>query len=226
MSTESESTPCTWLDDAICVDCNLGDELNCRHDEKSVGCFLRRHLTFRIIAFLVVGASSWLTSQWILLLIYAVVTLLNFTVIESWYLCRHCPFYAKEGRTLTCITLQGMPRIWSYDSRPITRGEQIAMSVVGGFIDLFPLLAGAYAIWVLYSTGAEMLLLGMLGLTVIMLGASVYFGKYLADEYCIRCVNFSCVMNKVPKHLAGEYLRRNPLMRKAWEDWGYALGED
>ena len=101
------------------------------------------------------------------------------------------------------------------------------MMTVGGFIDLFPIAAGAYAAWVLFSGGADLLPLAvMVVLTLAMLAGSAYLGKFLADVYCVKCVNLSCVMNKVPKEVADEYLRRNPSMLELWKECGYELGEE
>ncbi|MFX1416777.1 MAG: hypothetical protein ACFFC0_08180 [Promethearchaeota archaeon] len=225
MDEQVPDLPCTWLDESVCLDCSLADELNCRHDSESLACFRQRHLGYRALAFLVVGVASFVTGLWWMFLIYAIVTVLNFTVIESWYLCRHCPFYSRDGRTLQCITLQGMPRLWKFDPSPITRSEQLIMTAVGGFIDLFPLLAGAYGSWVAFSTDAGITTIAiMIVLTLVMLAVAGYFGKYLADNYCVRCVNFSCVMNKTSKPLVDEYLLKNPAMREAWEACGYVLG--
>ena len=100
MSEGSKDIPCTWMDESVCEDCELKEELRCRYSKQAVACFRRRHLGYRALAFAVIGVASWLTELWIMLLIYAVVTVLNFAFIETYYLCRHCPFYAKEGRTL------------------------------------------------------------------------------------------------------------------------------
>jgi hypothetical protein len=160
-------------------------------------------------------------------LVYAIITVLNFTVIETWYLCRHCPFYSKDGRTLKCITLEGMPRLWKYDPSPISRNEQVVMMAVGGFIDLFPVVAGAYGSWIAFTISADLLTIAiMIVLTLAMLAVAGYFGKFLADNYCVRCVNFSCVMNKSEKPMVDEYLRKNPAIREAWEECGYVLGDE
>lgn len=216
--------PCTCDDESVCIDCNLKESLNCRYDKELVACFRNRHLPYRVVAFLVVGVASFFTGLWWMFWIFALVTVLNFTVIETLYLCRHCPFYFEEGKTVHCITLKGIPRVWRYDPSPISRNERIGMLAVGGFIDLFPVIAGGYASWVMFSTAADsLLLLTMIGLTVIALIAAGYLGKFLADNYCARCVNLSCAMNKVPKAVAEEYLDRNPHMREIWNASGYEL---
>jgi uncharacterized membrane protein len=118
-----------------------------------------------------------------------------------------------------------MPRIWKFDPSPIKRLGKIGMAVVGGFIDLFPVLIAAYATWLLFSTGAELVLtVLMAGFTIISMIAEWYLGEFLGENYCKKCVNLSCMMNKVPQELKDEYLRKNPEMLKAWEACGYVLG--
>jgi hypothetical protein len=114
--------------------------------------------------------------------------------------------------------LKGIPRLWKYTASPISRSEKIMMGITGGFIDIFPLIAGGYACWVLYAIGADPLVLGtMIALTLLSIIASGYLGKFIGDNYCMKCVNLSCAMNKVPKEIVDTYLQRNPMMKDAFE---------
>ena len=212
---------CTSKDESVCVACELEGELNCRYDEELVKCFRNRHYPFRALQLVVVAVTSVLIG-----LLFAVVLILNFTVIETRYLCRHCPFYEKEGKTLHCITLKGMPRIWEFDPTPIKRSGKIGMAIVGGFIDLFPVVIAGYATWVQFSIGADPFSIAIFtGLTLMAIISAGYLGKFLGDNYCNKCVNLSCMMNKVPDELKEEYLRKNPEMLKIWEACGYVLGD-
>jgi len=220
-------TPCMWEDESICEDCSLSNDLNCRYDDELVSCFRSRHIPFRILGFVVTGAASLAVNSLWPILVFTLVTVLNFTLIETWYLCRHCPFYWKDGKTLYCITLKGIPRLWKYHPAPIRKPKQYAMMVVGGFIDLFPIAAGALGVWVLVSGGADVTLIAvMIAFTLAMLVGSAYLGKFLADRYCAKCVNLSCVMNRVPKAIAYEYLRRNPSLLEIWKTCGYEWDEE
>lgn len=226
MSEESKYVLCTSKDSRVCIACELKGELNCRFDEDLVKCFRNRHLPFRVFGFFVLGAASFFTGLWWAFILFAVVTVLNFTVIETRYLCRHCPFYEKETKTLECITLKGMPRLWSFDPSPAKRSDRLGMAIVGGFIDIFPLLVSAYATWILFSTGAEVILtVSMATLTIAFLVAAGYLEKFIGENYCKRCVNLSCIMNKVPDEAKEAYLRKNPEMLKAWEACGHVLGD-
>ncbi len=217
---------CTSKDESVCLECKLSKDLNCRFDNDLVICFRNRHLPFRALAFIVVGITSYLAQIFWTFFLFVAVTILNFAVLETHYLCRHCPFYEKEGRTLECITLKGLPRLWKFDPSPSSRGDRIAMSLVGGFIDVFPLIVGAYATWVLFSTGAGLfLILLAAGLTIISLIAAGYLEKFIRENYCEKCVNLSCAMNKVPLNLREAYLEKNPEMRKIWAACGYDFSD-
>jgi len=62
------------------------------------------------------------------------------------------------------------------------------------------------------------------GIFVLIVGSFVYFFYFLRRKVCIKCVNFSCPLNKVPKNLVDSYLEKNPIMKEAWEASGYKLG--
>ena len=75
-------------------------------------------------------------------------------------------------------------------------------------------------VWML-SVGISIgFLLVLIGLVTVASG--VYGVRHTA---CSRCLNFSCPGNTVHKQVVDAYLRRNPVMRAAWEASGYRLEE-
>jgi hypothetical protein len=84
--------------------------------------------------------------------------------------------------------------------------SMIGFAILGGFPFPFLLLGGQY----------------VLALVAFLSGLSFAFN--LRKHGCTRCVNFSCPINAVPKEVVDQYLRRNPIMRAAWESSGYRLG--
>jgi hypothetical protein len=62
----------------------------------------------------------------------------------------------------------------------------------------------------------------LLAITLTAIASSAF---NLRRNVCVRCINFSCPVNAVPKPLVDAYLRRNPIMQEAWEASGYRLGE-
>ena len=227
MSDEKQYVICTSKDRTVCIACEIDGKLNCKFDEDLVKCFRNRHIPFRVLQFFVMGVASFFIGFWWPFLLFTIVIILNFTIIETRYLCRHCPFYEKEGGSLECITLKGMPRIWKFDPSPIKLTERISMALVGGFIDIFPILMAGYSTWVLYSTESSLFsIILMVGLTIISIIGAGYLEEFIGENYCKRCVNLSCMMNKVPKELKDEFLQKNPEMLKVWKACGYAIEDE
>ncbi|MDP8227300.1 MAG: hypothetical protein P9L89_06655 [Candidatus Celaenobacter polaris] len=52
---------------------------------------------------------------------------------------------------------------------------------------------------------------------------NIGFIAALKNGFCSRCVNFSCGLNTVPKEYVDVYLKKNDVMREAWEKSGYVL---
>jgi hypothetical protein len=67
------------------------------------------------------------------------------------------------------------------------------------------------------------LFLSLMVLSVISFLGGFYFFYVLRNLICPKCINFSCPLNKVPKKLVDAYLRKNPVMREAWEAAGYQI---
>jgi hypothetical protein len=76
-----------------------------------------------------------------------------------------------------------------------------------------------------YSEFGLIPLAGMIALTVGSLATSLSFVSMLNTFYCNKCVNFSCPYNTVPKVVVDDYLRKNKVMKEAWEKSGYVLEE-
>jgi hypothetical protein len=127
-------------------------------------------------------------------------------------LCSHCPFYAKKGLLLECPANLGCPKLWKYNPAPINSWEKLQLVI--GFSILF-----GYPIY--FSIIGEQYLWA--GLTA--LGAIAFF-VILGIFTCSKCVNFSCLFNRVPKEVVDEYLMKNEVIRKAWEEAGYKIGND
>jgi hypothetical protein len=57
---------------------------------------------------------------------------------------------------------------------------------------------------------------------ITVLGIGIWTGV-LVGKLCPKCLNFSCPFNRVPKDVVDAFLRRNLVMRRAWEAKGYEL---
>ena len=110
----------------------------------------------------------------------------------------------------------------------MNRLEKTTLIFFFSFISLFPVLAEAYGIWFMsadYAGFGLYALLGMIGITIATILAGAQFFLVLINDFCSRCVNFSCPLNRVTKPMVDKYLMNNPIMREAWGKSGYKLGE-
>jgi hypothetical protein len=132
-----------------------------------------------------------------------------FEVWEIRILCSHCPYYAEEGRTLHCIANYSSLKLWKYRPGPMSVSEKIQLLI--GFI----ILVGYPLIFLILS--------GQFILLIISVIEIFGFFSFLLLKRCGRCVNFSCPFNRVKKECVDTFLKKNPIMRKAWENKGYKV---
>jgi len=179
----------------------------CRFDRRDLVAFAVDFLPFGIA----VVAGLIRSGLGLCLLGWFAYWIVFFFVWEARVLCSHCPYWAAEGRVLRCHANYGVIKIWKYRPGPMSKWEK-AQFVPGVALFVgFPL--------VLLLAGGEYVL------ALVALAGAVSASFNLWRHSCSRCVNFSCPANHVPKQLVDAYLRRNPVMRAAWEATGYRLGD-
>ena len=135
------------------------------------------------------GLTSWRTA-WIL------GAAAFFGLVLPAILCCHCPHYAKPGLFIACPSIVGTPRIRRYTARPISPAEKVLFAA--GFILVlgFPV---AVLLW------AKSWVFALLTFT----GAAIFF---VTDQKCScsRCLNFSCLLNRVPAEVRKEWEEAHP----------------
>ena len=150
-----------------------------------------------------------------------------FGFLEIRFLCSHCPYYAEEGKILHCLANHGSYKFWSYRPWPLNKFEKFMMYfLIATIFYVFPLSVMGYGIGYLTVNYAEyglIVLLGLVGITAANLISSFSFYITLKTFYCPNCVNFSCPLNTVPKPVIDEYLKKNHVMREAWEKSGWEI---
>lgn len=190
---------CTWKSVSECKNCSLDFQLKCRFNSRDLLLFACRFLLFLIpaLAGLILSGYAWYILGWI------VFSIAFFGFWEIRILCSHCPFYAEKGFFLHCIANYGCPKFWEYHPEPISRSEKIQL--VAGFIIMcgypFPFLI----------LGRQFILS-----ILTVFGLGIFWGALLKFT-CSKCVNFSCLLNRVSKETVDAYLERNPVMKEAWE---------
>lgn len=109
-------------------------------------------------------------------------------------LCRHCPHYAQKGRFIICPSAVGPPKLRGYCSQPVSRGEKALFAAGFGAILVFPfpfLIKGRAFLWA----------------AAALLGAGVFILSELKFS-CSKCLNFSCLLNRVPAEIMAAYESR------------------
>lgn len=199
--------PCISRPASECEQCALADRLKCRFRVGDLLFFLGLCLTVALPAGIgmVLGGFGWYLLGW------PVVLFILLGLWENRVLCSHCPYYAEKGSTLRCFANYGLPKLWRYRPGPAGRWEKAQFVVIVVLIVGYPfpfLVIGGQYIFV-----------------VLALWALAMVGWTMQRVNCSQCVNFSCVFNRVPEEVIDEFLKRNPVMREAWEGSGWPKAE-
>jgi hypothetical protein len=220
---------CTWDDEANCVDCTMRSKLGCRLDMREFTFFIVNQIPSLVLACFGLALVGAATGAWWPLVVFVVACIILWGLgLETRVLCSHCPYWAEDGKTLRCWALTGSPKIWKYRPGPMNRVEKATILGFFSFLVAFPVLAEAYGVWFMARDPVQFGMFavwGMAGIAVATLLAGGQFFYILNHHYCTRCVNFSCPLNRVPKPMVDAYLRRNRVMRDAWEESGYRLDD-
>lgn len=228
---ESNNNPnlnCTIDLNHGCLECNLDSKISCKWNLKTLKLFFAIGIPpflLTIFGFIMIGLMGF---SWWWLIGYSAWAIVFFTIIEARFLCSHCPYYAAEGKTLKCLGNNGNYKFYKYHPEPINKLERFLMwfTIVLMIFFFIPMAGYAYAIYMIadnYANYGLIQLMMMIGLCFVNLATSFGFYLGLRNAFCSKCVNFSCGLNTVPKEIVDVYLRKNDVMRKAWEKAGYKL---
>lgn len=219
---------CTWDDDADCATCGLDAHLSCKWSSKPLGLFMAIGVPpflITLFGFIVLGLMRL---SWWWLIGYVIYFIIFFGILEARFLCSHCPYYAREGKTLKCLGNNGNYKFWKFHPEPINGFEKFLMVffiVLLTFI-FIPLIGLGYGICDIashYSMFGLIPLMLMIGLCSSAFVSGLGFIIALRKGFCSWCINFSCGLNTVPREYVDAYLRKNDVMREAWERSGYVL---
>lgn len=194
---------CVWKDTAECETCPINGELICHFHRKYLLSFIGFFFAFAITAFVgvIMAGYGWFLLGWVGFWLFF------FEFWEIRILCSHCPYYAEERRTLHCIANYGSLKLWKYHPEPMNLSEKIQL-IIG-----FSILVGYPLIFLILG--------GQLIFLIITIIEIFIFFSFLMIKRCGSCLNFSCPLNHVKKEIIDAFLKKNPVMRKAWEERGY-----
>ncbi len=221
---------CTWKDKAECAGCKNEGRLNCRWNASDLLLFTMTVMP-AMLGCLAGTILIWIFQGiWWPTIVYVLFFPIGLGVAETRFLCSHCPYYAQEGRVLHCLANHGVLKIWRYHPEPMSRIEKKMMILtVIIFLLAFPGGVLGYDIWFFFANltrYGEAALTAVIALVVVTISAVVAFGFVMVKHICAACVNFSCPFNRVDKKYRDAYLRKNPVMRKAWEESGYRIDSE
>ncbi|TXT60827.1 MAG: conserved membrane protein of unknown function [Promethearchaeota archaeon] len=203
---------CIWKEKSNCKDCNLDQELFCSPRPKYAILFATPLLV--VIFGIVIEVLFFSKFNWIIITVFlgswAAYGFFFLNVWESQILCNHCPYYANdEQKVLHCPIDRGKLKTGKYNPGPTTVLEKIQF-IIGALI--------------LVGFPVPFLIIGELWISFILLiiGVSLWL-LILQSKVCTDCINFACPLNRVPKTIRDDFFRKNPVIKKAWEEKGYQL---
>jgi fatty acid desaturase len=219
---------CTFNSNSNCDRCKNQNKIDCKLDKNQQKISMLVVFSSLIIGTFGLILTGLIFNNWWILISYIVFVLLFFFVIENRITCSHCPYYAGKNKRLDCPGNNIFPKIWKYHPEPMNRYEKFGSAfgfVLIGGIPLFLLL---YSIWFFLSNNPNaswIVIIALIGVILaIILSFSMFYTLFLFN-FCKRCINFSCMFNKVSKENVDEYFKRNPVIKKAWEKSKVAKGK-
>jgi formate hydrogenlyase subunit 3/multisubunit Na+/H+ antiporter MnhD subunit len=211
---------CTFNSNTDCNKCKNQYKLDCKLDKNQQKISMLVVFSAILLGTFGLLLTSVIINNWLLFLSYIVFVVLFIFVIENRITCSHCPYYAGNNKRLDCPGNNIFPKIWKYHPEPMNSYEKFGSAfgfVLIGGIPLFSLLYGFWFFLTNNPNASWIVIIAIFGiLLAIILVFSIFYSLFLFS-FCKKCINFSCMFNKVPKENRDEYLKRNPIIKKAWE---------
>ena len=227
MNTSHEEIICTWQDESNCIECSLDEKLLCRYNRKQWLYFVSTLVPWILLEAGGLVFIGFILDSWWPIITYSSVTIAFFFLgIKSFILCSHCPYYAEKGKILHCLANTGLPKFWKYRPGPMNVFEKVILATFFIFLFCWGIGWEIYGIYFAaknFSTWRLAFTISLSVITALSIATLILFLVVLQRNYCIRCLNFSCPMNRVSKKLVVEYLERNPVMKEAWEKKGFVI---
>jgi hypothetical protein len=215
MSSSNPHCICIWEDEESCEDCNLKGRLHCHLDKKyaiifGIPFFIGFIPAFVGLILLQYPLNLISTLVWIGYIIFF------FLIWEPPILCAHCPFYAEgETKTLHCSINYGFRKTSKFKPGPINLWKKIQFITGANIIFAIPLILLAFG-----DHWTKWIYFGLCAFGVVLWYVVIQL------KICTDCINFSCILNRVPKEIRDEFLKKNPIMYEAWKKSGYEFEDE
>ncbi len=204
---------CIWMDKSNCINCTLNQKLHCHPRMRISIYFLSSFLFFLISAIIGLFLANYEILIFIvIILVWIIYMIFFFNIWESKVLCSHCPYYEnKDQRILHCYANAGILKTSKYKPGPISKSEKIQ------FILGVVILIGYPLPFLLFREQYIALIFSLLGIIIWIF--------LMQTKICTICINFSCPLNRVKIEYRDCFIKKNPIIKIAWEEKGYVFND-
>jgi hypothetical protein len=185
-------------------------------DSENLNCNWNKNLLVRYLIFfspyMIISTISLIllriwTGRSSFIITYSIFLPIFFILFRPLVQCSHCPYY-KEKKFMEPI-----PKIWKFNFRSMTNFEKISYLIGLSFFQIFPLSAQIVGIISLInrSDNANQWNIVIFSLVMFLtLVLNLSFILNLSTKLCIRCIHFSCPMNRVKQEIKNKFIESNP----------------
>lgn len=114
-------------------------------------------------------------------IIYILIVLFHFLILEYKFFCSHCPHYCNDSKSTKCMFLWFIPKYFRKNPGPLSMIDKTILALSFAVLIFFPLY------WLLKS----------LQFLVLYFLSWVVFVMTLKRYECNRCIYFNCPANSV-----------------------------
>ncbi|MHA1223986.1 MAG: hypothetical protein ACTSSG_04815 [Candidatus Heimdallarchaeaceae archaeon] len=202
MSNKNPHHLCIWEDEANCSACELNRRLHCHFNKKYSIMFGLPFLVMAVPALIGLILLNFPLNL-ISILVWIAYMFFFFLVWEPPILCAHCPFYAEgETKILHCSINYGFFKTAKFNPKPINVWEKIQFLIGANLLFVIPVI--------FLIVGQKWIFLG-----ISLFGLLLWY-IMLQWKICSDCINFSCVLNRVPKEIQKKFIAKNQETLKSW----------
>ena len=205
-------------DEEISISSDICNLVNCKWNRKLLASYLAIMSPYMITSMISTLLIRLWTERVVFSIIYGSFLVIFFIFIRTKILCSHCPYY-KEKRFL-----DPLPKIWKYSPRPMNQTEKIITSIGMLFFLIFPVSSQAYGAWNII-TNLERMMTWQISIYFTFMALTIFTAMFfvlnLTSNFCIRCINFACPLNRVTKEVVDKYLELNKELKTIYQESGF-----
>ena len=188
-----------------CSGCELESKINCKWERRLLWQFQSVFSPYLLISTIGLILFSYWSGIRVYSIVYSCFLVVYFFFIRLKVLCSHCPYYDQKK------FLEPLPKIWTYQSKPMNLFEKIVNFTGHFFFILFPTTIQSYGLWFLINKigipkNTQIITISIFLVVTIL--TAFYYVVGLAVKLCTKCVNIQCPQNRVSKELVKLYISK------------------